>query len=98
MERRADAEARRERAAQRKDDAADGDAKAKALDGLDLVNALCAHHEEPAELVLRWPWKLFCARWAGLYEYLAKKRAEDEEKAEEREREEAFRTLRMSGD
>lgn len=55
-----------------------------------MLDALASHYGEPVlELLRRWPWKLFCARWRRLVDYMAA----EQRKKREREREDAFRKL-----
>lgn len=65
------------------------------LDILDVLDAMASHYGETTlEMLRRWSWKLFCARWRRLIEYMEVER----EKQREREREEAFRRLQNETD
>lgn len=62
------------------DDAADDSAEA-GFSFLDVLDAMASHYGETVmELLKRWPWKLFCARWARLMDYLDAERAKQEER------------------
>lgn len=64
--------------------------KSGGLDILDVLDAMASHYGETTlEMLRQWSWKLFCARWRRLIEYMEVER----EKRREREREEAFRKL-----
>jgi hypothetical protein len=66
----------------------EGDAERPAQDTLDLLEiceAMGTHfHEHQLEL-LRWPWKLFCAKWVRLLEAGARERARQEQRRVEQE-------------
>lgn len=63
---------------------------AHGLDILDVLDAMASHYGETTREMLKfWSWKLFCARWRRLVEYMEVER----EKRRDREREEAFRRL-----
>jgi len=58
---------------------------------LDVLDAMASHYGETTrEMLTRWSWKLFCAKWRRLVEYMAVER----EKRRDREREEEFARLR----
>jgi hypothetical protein len=46
---------------------------------LDLLEGMSAHFHEHHEAILRWTWKLFCAKWARLIRATATQRLEREE-------------------
>lgn len=57
-----------------------------------MLDALASHYGETIrEILTQWSWKLFCARWRRLIEYMEHER----EARRDREREEAFRELRQ---
>lgn len=67
----------------------DGD-EPGSLDILDVLDAMASHYGEPMlEMLQRWSWKLFCARWRRLVEYSAA----ETKRREEQEREAAFQRL-----
>lgn len=39
-----------------------------------------AHFHEHHDVVVRWPWRLFCAKWCRLLEVADQRRREDEER------------------
>lgn len=58
------------------------DEERSGLDLLDVVEAMSAHfHEHHREILTRWSWKLFCAKWVRLIAAAEREEAEREERA-----------------
>ena len=55
------------------------------LQFLDIVEALSAHFHEHHDAVMRWPWRLFCAKWRRMMVQVAKREAERERHRTEQE-------------
>lgn len=53
---------------------------------LDIVEALSAHFHEHHEAVLRWPFRLFCAKWRRMMVQVAKRESERKRDQVARER------------
>ncbi len=56
---------------------------------LDVLEGMSAHFHEHHSDIVRWPWKLFCAKWVRLITASTRdweERQRDEEAREERER------------
>lgn len=70
----------------------DGEAQ-DALDILAITEAMGAHFHEHHHDILRWPWKLFCAKWARMIKQLWDQQQRDAERERERERERGFAGL-----
>lgn len=62
---------------------------AKVFDLLDLLEAMSAHFHEHHEAIMRWSWKLFCAKWVRLIKFAAEEKA----RKQQREREDEMRRL-----
>lgn len=63
------------------DDDDEAEPPAEGMDLHDLLEALGTHLHEHLDTILRWPWKVFCRKWARLLDWLA---AEEERKEQER--------------
>lgn len=50
------------------------------MDLLQVVENLCAHYQERHSDVMRWPWKLFCAKWVRVLEAIRQQQRERRER------------------
>lgn len=66
-----------------------GENEEEALDILAVIEAMGTHFHEHHDDVVRWSWKLFCAKWARLSVQVAEQ--ERDRRQREREREEQRR-------
>lgn len=58
--------------------------------GLALLEAMGTHFHEHHEAILRWSWKLFCAKWCRLLDWAA----DEEVKRQQKETEQTYAELR----
>jgi len=58
---------------------------------------MCAHFHEHHREIMRWPWKLFCAKWARMLKQLAEQQEKERQRELERERQRGFEELTGSG-
>lgn len=65
---------------------------AREPDVLDILDGMSSHYHEHHEALLRWPWKLFCAKWARWLTWAYA----DEDRRAEQERERQLAELRAS--
>jgi hypothetical protein len=70
---------------------------ADALDILTITEAMGAHFHEHHHDILRWPWKLFCAKWARMIKQLWEQKQRDLAREQERERQRGFDELAGAG-
>jgi hypothetical protein len=84
--------------ARRAADAADGVEQASQDDGdldfLDALDGMSALYHEHYDALLRWPWKLFCAKWARALRISEEQGRERRRREDERQTQEALRALR----
>lgn len=75
------------------DEAAEGDGDLDFLDALDGMSGL---YHEHYDTLLRWPWKLFCAKWARALRIGHERERERTRRKEERETQETIHELRAA--
>lgn len=68
------------------------------FDLLDVTESLGNHFREHHLEIVRWPWKLFCAKWARMLEQTARRLVKERREREAREREERMRRLQETHD
>ena len=61
---------------------------------LAIINMLGEHYGEGYAEVIRWPWRVFCARWAAVYRKARTERMKREQEREDREHEADLRRMR----
>lgn len=66
--------------------------RAREPDVLDILDGMSSHYHEHHEALLRWSWKLFCAKWARWLTWAYA----DEDRRAEQERERQLAELRAS--
>lgn len=63
------------------------------FDLLDVMEGMSNHFHEHHADILRWSWKLFCAKWARMLDQVSKREAERLAKEQERQEEQMLREL-----
>lgn len=60
--------------------------KTAKFDLLDVIEGISALFHEHHDAIIRWSWKLFCAKWARMLDTASKRALEQFERDRERER------------
>jgi hypothetical protein len=68
-----------------------------ALDILTITEAMGAHFHEHHHDIVRWSWKLFCAKWARMIKQLWEQQQRDDERERQRQRDQGFAELTSGG-